>query len=507
METGIDVVFSYYGLKSSQSQKETFGELDSFNLAHTLSYSFVALQEMNLAYYYPIIFWNTANLIVDSGAQYKITEDDEEDNEESDELNQEEIDEEEEEELETGKASVSNYGKIASAIGKMQQRGIKVLPPDINKSRFTYTPNVENNTILYGLKGIVRVGDNIINEIITKRPFVSVDDFLSRVKVNKTQMVSLIKCGAFDQFGDRVEIMNAYIYAICGAKNKLTLQNVGMLIEHKLFPDDLIFEQKVFNFNKYLRKFKDKATNMITLDETAQNFYNQHFDVDLLSVDENGDTKISAVKWKNIYDSYMDNLRTYIKNNQFELLNRLNYELTEEVREKYADGNTDKWSMDSVCFYQDKHELEFADLMSLGVEDFKSLPEEPQIASSFKAKDGHIVNLFKLTKIAGTVIDKNKNKSQITLLTTDGVVIVQAYGIMPQYDKQISELGNDGKKHVVEKSTFTRGNKIIVNGYRRGENIFVAKKYARDKDHHFYLIDKINSDGSVEISSRGEISD
>ena len=42
----------------------------SFNLAHCLSYSMVALQEMNLAYYYPIIFWNTANLIVDSGAEY-----------------------------------------------------------------------------------------------------------------------------------------------------------------------------------------------------------------------------------------------------------------------------------------------------------------------------------------------------------------------------------------------------------------------------------------------------
>lgn len=106
---------------------------------------------MNLAYYYPIIFWNTANLIVDSGAQFQVDED-EEDN--TDTTNIDEILEEEEEELETGKASVSNYGKIASAIGKMQQRGIRVLPPDINKSQFTYTPNVEENTIRYGLKGM-----------------------------------------------------------------------------------------------------------------------------------------------------------------------------------------------------------------------------------------------------------------------------------------------------------------------------------------------------------------
>ena len=38
----------------------------SFNLSHTLSYSLIGLQNMNLACNYPIIFWNTANLIVDS---------------------------------------------------------------------------------------------------------------------------------------------------------------------------------------------------------------------------------------------------------------------------------------------------------------------------------------------------------------------------------------------------------------------------------------------------------
>ena len=155
--------------------------------------------------------------------------------------------------------------------------------------------------------------------------------------------------------------------------------------------------------------------------------------------------------------------------------------------------------MDSVCFYQNKHELDGVDLTPYGVEDFWSLPEEPQIANSFKAKDGHIVNMFKLTRIAGTVIDKNKNKNQITLLTTNGVVIVQAYGVMPQYDKQISVVGDDGKKHVVEKSWFSRGNKIIVNGMRRGENIFVAKKYASQPGHHFMLIKDINDDGTIEL--------
>ena len=39
----------------------------SFNRSHCLAYSLVALQEMNLAYKYPIMFWNCACLISDAG--------------------------------------------------------------------------------------------------------------------------------------------------------------------------------------------------------------------------------------------------------------------------------------------------------------------------------------------------------------------------------------------------------------------------------------------------------
>ena len=488
---GIGAVFSYCELKYSQSREETLGALDSFNLAHTLSYSIVALQEMNLSRFFPIIFWNVANLIVDSGAEFTVSED--EDEEDFDEEEEEEVEEDEE------SNSSSNYGKIAAAIGKMQKRGVKVLPPDINLSKFTYTPNVEENTIRYGLKGIVKVGDAIINDIMKNRPYTSLDDFLSKVKVNKGQMVNLIKCGAFDSFGNRRDIMYDYLSREADCKKKLTLQNVATLIAHSLFPSDYDFEIRVFNFNKYLKKFKDKLSNQITLDEIAQEFYLAHFDEKKLNVTAEGTATIDAGVWKTIYDSYMANLKKYIVANHDKMLAQLNDELISEIWNKYAKGDVNKWSMDSVCFYQDHHELEYADLMSLGVENFWSLPEEPQIASSFKAKDGHIVNLFQLTKIAGTVIDKNKNKNQITLLTTDGVVIVQAYGVMPQYDKQISEVGEDGKKHVKEKSWFTRGNKIIVNGMRRGENIFVAKKYSSQPGHHFTLIKEVNEDGTVEL--------
>lgn len=498
----------------------------SFNASHTHAYSLVALQEMNLAYSYPIVFWNCACLINDSGGnemdeteeelQYVeeetyVNEMEDFGPEDSEEDVEDSYDEDEDcdgypvevKVMKDGKkkkkTKANNYGKIASAIGKMQSTGVKVAPPEINHSSYTFSPDVENNMIVYGLSGIIRIGEDVIKAIIANRPYSGIEDFLSKVKVNKTQMINLIKCGAFDEFGNREDLMNQYLGMISETKTRLTLQNVATLIAHNLLPADLAFEVKVFNFNKYLRKLKDKQTDIITFDDIALNFYSKNFDMDNLNVDENGNSTIAAPVWKAIYDRYMANVKKFIVDNHDDLLNELNSQLIDEMRNKYALGNLAKWSMDSVCFYQDEHELDKADPYIYECEDFFSLPEEPEVANTFKSKDGHEIKMFKLTKIMGTVIDKNKMKSQITLLTTHGVVNVQAYGIMPQYDKQISEVGSDGHKHVLEKSWFSRGNKIIVTGMRRGEDTFVAKKYKSTPGHHFVLITDVDDDGNLEI--------
>ena len=99
-----------------------------FNKSHTLAYSLIALQEMNLAYKYPIIFWNCACLISDSGGAESDNE--EQDNEENvyeeveyssfEDFGAEEDDDEEDndddEEVTTvkkkKKTKTSNYGRI-----------------------------------------------------------------------------------------------------------------------------------------------------------------------------------------------------------------------------------------------------------------------------------------------------------------------------------------------------------------------------------------------------------
>ena len=119
--------------------------------------------------------------------------------------------------------------------------------------------------------------------------------------------------------------------------------------------------------------------------------------------------------------------------------------------------------------------------------------------------------MFKLYKICGTCIAKNKAKSTVSLLTTDGVVNVKfRKEYFALFDKQISVRGADGVKHVVEKSWFNRGSMIVVMGIRSGDD-FVSKKYASAGGHQLYKITSINEeDGSLILQDarfQGEIED
>jgi DNA polymerase-3 subunit alpha len=112
--------------------------------------------------------------------------------------------------------------------------------------------------------------------------------------------------------------------------------------------------------------------------------------------------------------------------------------------------------------------------------------------------------LFKIHRIAGTVLDKDKAKKSVTLLTTTGVVTVKIFGdAFTHYDKQLSERGADGHKHVIEKSWFSRGNKIIVTGIRQEES-FVAKVYSRTPWHRVEQIVEVKGDQLVIKANRSE---
>ena len=477
----------------------------SFNLSHTLAYSLVALQEMNLAFKYPIVFWNCACLITDSGGAEEQDEEDEEENLEEvvDIFEPEDFDEYEyidapdkKTKIKKKRARTTDYRKIATAIGKMIQAGISVEPPDINNSSYTFAPDAENNRIIYGLSGMLNVGEDVIQATMANRPYVSPKDYYYRVKPKKGAMISLIKGGAFDSMIDRKICMAWFLWEVCDKKERLTLQNMPTLIKYGLLPEDTseqIKARRVYEFNRYLKAMcKGAAADTYQLDERAISFLTE-IDQEKL-IDAN--LAIGVKAWDKVYQKYMDVFRTWIAGSKEEILTKLNTAIFREEWMKYAKGTISAWEMEALCFYYHDHELKDINFGRYGISNFFNLPEDPVVDRSF-VKGGKTINLFKLTKICGTCIAKDKAKSTATILTPEGVVNVKfSKQYFAMFDKQISEKNPDGTKSVKEKSWFNRGSMVLVQGMRSGDQ-FMAKKYASSGGHTLYRIDGIDEDGAL----------
>ncbi|KGK87330.1 DNA polymerase III subunit alpha [Clostridium sp. HMP27] len=96
--------------------------------------------------------------------------------------------------------------KVAFYIRFANERGIEILPPDINESYTKFT--VQGEQIRFGIAAIKNVGVNVIENIAKVRSekgkFKDLLDFCNKVDlgvINKRAVESLIKAGALDSFG------------------------------------------------------------------------------------------------------------------------------------------------------------------------------------------------------------------------------------------------------------------------------------------------------------------
>ncbi|MCK5127380.1 MAG: DNA polymerase III subunit alpha [candidate division Zixibacteria bacterium] len=85
-------------------------------------------------------------------------------------------------------------------INEARRMGVKILPPDINKSEKYET--VFDSKMYVGLSRIKNLERNSIRQILDSRPFDSFDDFLSKVRLSASEVEALIKTGAFDSLVD-----------------------------------------------------------------------------------------------------------------------------------------------------------------------------------------------------------------------------------------------------------------------------------------------------------------
>jgi DNA polymerase-3 subunit alpha len=456
----------------------------SFSSIHSYGYTIIAVQEMNLYTKYPHIYWECSCLIINSG---------------SDENN------------DSNKST--NYGKVASAIGFLQSQGVKIDLPDINRSKFGFSVDTVNDSILFGLKGMVNIGDDIAINIINKRPYISLIDFIKKTETKKTSVINLIKGGAFDQLEhkDRVQIMKDYLSYLAQReyepKSKLTLSYLDKINELGLLSNDNDIYLRYYNFNKYVINkefFKEKIKNKsyYIAKEKAFNFFEQHY---ISKLKENVDywyTEEGIVFCKSSYDKIYKQQMEWITNyinlsdviNSFNQKNCDNY--IEENWNKYCLGNISSWEMDSLGYYYHEHELSNINKMKYNITDFDEIPEQPVVESTY-TKKGKEFPKYRLYKIIGTVLDRDKTKHIVTLLTTDGVVSVKFYsGAFINYDRQ-SSVTNGDKKEILERSWFKRGTKLMISGIRRDDRFFPKKYCDSIYNHTVCLIEGIQGEDLV----------
>ncbi|MBN2897420.1 MAG: DNA polymerase III subunit alpha [Clostridia bacterium] len=119
---------------------------------------------------------------------------------------------------------MGNHSKLAQYIINCKEMKINVLPPSINKSGGSFT--VDDGHIRYGLRAVKNVGEGIIESVKRTRVDKAIGgfiDFCERVEsreLNKKAVESLIKAGAFDEFGEtRSQLLAAYERIIDGVHN------------------------------------------------------------------------------------------------------------------------------------------------------------------------------------------------------------------------------------------------------------------------------------------------
>lgn len=448
----------------------------AFSSPHTLAYSLIAMEQLNLNLNYSPIYWQTAVLTVNSGSQ--------------------EVDEGE-------KTKSTEYGKMASAIGDMKGLGVKVEPPLINSAKFSFTPDADNNRIIFSLKGITTIGDDLVKSIIANRPYKSFEDFYDRMyeskEIQRSQFIHLIKAGCFNEFDTPVEAMKKFIVKEVDVRDKLDGKNLSRVISLGLFNhEEYRSYQDYFNFRSHLRKnVHENLTNpknriLAIKDDYSKNFFESTFsDKSIYSYLENGDLLIDEKAFEKEYKYLMKPAMDLLSDKEF--IRKFNIAQFHELWSQHASGTVPAWEMEAVSFYSDKHELECVDNNKYGITNYFDLDEEPIVTEEYEWR-GRLMRNYQLFTIAGTVLDKDKNKHTVTVLTPQGVVVCKQWGgSFSHYDRQIKV---DGA--ISERSWFTRGNLLMLTGFRRGDQ-FILK--APKGSHAISKINEIRADGSLALQS------
>jgi len=198
----------------------------TFNKSHSIAYSYMSYLQAWIKYYYPLEFWCVALQQV-----------------------------------------VKKSDKLHTFIMSATNEGVEIESVNIFKSDVNFT--IVDGKIYCGCTMAKGVGDKRVMPMIEsrqKRPFTTLDDFLSRVKnkeftIPKTLMLPLIKTGALSGFGHNVaSLMDWYErFANKKARDIINIDTIDECDKRTLKG----FEADVLGFNLKYDDFANLKTNLI----------------------------------------------------------------------------------------------------------------------------------------------------------------------------------------------------------------------------------------------------
>ena len=145
--------------------------------------------------------------------------------------------------------SINDIDDVVKYIDECVHMGIKILPPDINKSHYDF--RVEDDGIRFGLGAIKSVGHAAIESFILERetngPFKSIYDLCNRMDfktANKKTIESFISSGALDCFGKtRQQHFSVFLTALESGYKKVKDKEKGLLSIEDYFTEEDTIEE------------------------------------------------------------------------------------------------------------------------------------------------------------------------------------------------------------------------------------------------------------------------
>lgn len=128
----------------------------------------------------------------------------------------------------------NDYGALNKYIIDAKEHGIEILSPHINKSQKDFV--VMDGKILFGLEAIKGIGEKFVEQLLEERKngaFKDFDDFKDRMNPSTSQVVTLIKSGAFPTKNKRQFLIKyaKSLFEVKKYKDVTTLPKLSILQE------------------------------------------------------------------------------------------------------------------------------------------------------------------------------------------------------------------------------------------------------------------------------------